>query len=115
MRELAHREDHGRFASFEFYTPALDYYAGTYVQPLINSQMGVSIAGGPAWTMEELAKDVREHGAMVVLRRDESLDSSLPSPAERMRAAGLNVEPIETRNEFKIEHGRTVVRAVRVF
>jgi 4-amino-4-deoxy-L-arabinose transferase-like glycosyltransferase len=114
MGELARTEDQGRFASFEFYTPALDYYAGAYVQPIVNAQMGVSIAGGPAWTIEDLAKDVRAHGAMLVLCRGRSLDPSLPPPEERMRAAGLRVEPLETRAVFEIDNGRAAVRVFRV-
>jgi hypothetical protein len=103
-----------RFGSFEFYTPALDYYAGSYVQPIVNAQMGVAVAGGPAWTLEALVRDVRDNGPMIVLCRDRSLDASLASPVERLRAAGLRVEPVEVAGVFRIDNGRTPVRAVRV-
>jgi hypothetical protein len=114
MQTLTRVEERGRFASFEFYTPALDYYAGSYVQPIVNAQMGVAVAGGPAWSLEELASEVRRGGPMVVLCRDRSLDPALASPVERMREAGLRVEPLELGAVFRIDNARTVVRAVRV-
>lgn len=114
MRWLVRLDDRSRFGSFEFYTPALDYYAGAYVQPIVNAQMGVAVAGGPAWTLDELERDVRLNGARIVLCRERSLDASLPSPVERMKAAGLRVEPVEAPGVFRIDNARTLVRAVRV-
>jgi hypothetical protein len=119
MAELLHRpevEGIDRFASFEFYTPALDYYAGSYVQPLVNAQMGQAVAGGPSWEIQQFAAHVREEGPVVVLCRDRSLAASASSPMERMRAMGLVVEPIPLSEEatFRIDNRRTVVRAARV-
>lgn len=108
--------DETRYASFEFYTPALDYYAGSYVQPVITAQMGRAVAGGPAWTLEELVAEVERGGPMVVLCREWSLDRAMATPVERMRAAGLTVEPIELGDAgvFRIDNKRAVVGAVRV-
>jgi hypothetical protein len=116
MAALTERVGTARYASFEFYTPALDYYAGSYVQPVVTAQMGRAVAGGPAWTMEQLVADVRERGPVVVLHREWSLDRSLPTPVERLRGAGLRVEPIELGEAgvFRIDNKRAVVRAVRV-
>jgi 4-amino-4-deoxy-L-arabinose transferase-like glycosyltransferase len=104
----------GRYASFEFYTPALDYYAGAYVQPVVTAQMGDSIAGSRAWTVEELAADVRSHGARYVFVRAWSLDRSLGTPVERLRGAGLRVAEVQGISAFVIDHGRAGVSVVRV-
>lgn len=105
----------GRLAAFEFYTPALDYYAGTYAQPVGNVQMGTAVAGGPSWTIEELATRVRAEGKYIVLARGRSLDPEEGTPEERLRHAGLEVDRIDLESRFEIDNGRTGVHALRVW
>ncbi|MBC7835893.1 MAG: hypothetical protein H7Y88_12460 [Phycisphaerales bacterium] len=112
-----------QLATFEFRTPAVDYYAGKGVQPVSDARQRIGISGMTEWTVADLVTHLQSPDPatpgtpceMVLLVRESQpveLDPALP--IDRLRAAGLAVEPIEGLPEFEIDSGRVCVTAVRV-
>jgi 4-amino-4-deoxy-L-arabinose transferase-like glycosyltransferase len=112
--------DPSRLATFEFRTPALDYYAGQYIEPVGETGMRDSMTGSTAMTLEQVAeraRDAREGGVVLLVRwSGRTADGRLdPAPAaQRLTAAGMHIERIPLHARFAIDGGRSEVAAVRV-
>lgn len=114
---LAAGADPERMASFEFRTAALDFYAGSRVQPVGSIFIRDVTAGGAPLSLDDFAAVVRARGPFTVfLRTRQPADPYWdPVPAiDRLRAAGLSVEPLPTRARFVIDNGRIDVVAAHV-
>lgn len=97
--------------SHEFATPALDYYIGRRVRALGDPGANVGMVGGAPWRVEQLRTFLshpthRDRDAIILVR--EGGDA-----AERLRAAGLMLAPIDVAGEFRIDSGRRRVLAFR--
>ncbi len=105
-----------RLATFEFDTPQVDYYAGARVESFVDVVARPGIAGVGPTTIADLRERLeRDGGAFTLLVRREQPGFLDPEPAiERLRAAGLEVEPIPLRAPWRIDNDRTDVIAVRV-
>jgi 4-amino-4-deoxy-L-arabinose transferase-like glycosyltransferase len=120
VRENMDVRERTRVFSFEFATPALDYYFGYRVRPLGDPRVNSTMAGGKPWTVERLhrflSQNTRPRRSAIVLMRAEPVAGIDPTPApERLRAAGFTLEEIELPGSarFEIDRGRTHVLAYR--
>jgi hypothetical protein len=106
--------DPSRLATFEFETPAIDFYAGQHAEAY--GDTGAPPSGGHARTLEDLrARLPAGSPPMIVLARKAPLPGSDPRPAiERLRDAGLRAEPVSLRSRFTIDNRHSEVVAVRV-
>lgn len=109
-----------RVFSFEFATPALDYYFGYRVRPLGDPRVNSTMAGGVPWTLERLHRflsaNTRPRRSAIVLVRDRAVEGIDPTPApDRLLAAGFVLEAIEVSEaaRFEIDRGRTKIRVYR--
>lgn len=102
--------------SFEFWTPAAEFYAGRRVQPIGDVRIRPSMSGGAAWTLEEFAAQLRDDGSTltVLARTTQPGDMDQRSAVDRLAGAELVVQEIPLSSEFKIDSGRHEVRAFRV-
>ncbi len=105
--------------SYEFQTPALDaYWGGTGRSVIPVGDVGVndSMMGGPAWTLDELHAALRDlpDGAVVLVRETQPSGRPTPPPLDALRSAGFVVEEIPVSAEFRIDGGRTRIKAVVV-
>ncbi|MCC6320165.1 MAG: glycosyltransferase family 39 protein [Phycisphaerales bacterium] len=115
LRSMDIRTD--RLASFEFRTSAIDFYADHRVAPVGDIQIRDVTAGGKPMTIEELRDDIATNGQRIVLMRERQLANDgrdSRSAAERLKALGLTVVPIETSSRFVIDSGKSNVLAARV-
>jgi hypothetical protein len=102
--------DAAELATFEFRTPAIDYYAGRWVQPIGEIGQRDGIAGGTPWTIEELKQHLAVTGKpMTVLVRVGKGDA-----VGRLAMAGMVVETVPLNARFVMDHGKTTIGAVRV-
>ncbi len=109
-----------RVFSFEFATPALDYYFGYRVRALGDPRVNSTMAGGVPWTLERLHRflsaSVRPRRSAILLVRDQAVAGIDPTPAcDRLRAAGFMLDEIELPESarYEIDRGRTFVHAYR--
>lgn len=109
-----------RIFSFEFTTAALDYHFGCRVRPVGDPRENATMAGEVPWDIERLhrflAKNTQPRRSAVVLMRAQAVARRDPKPpAERLRAAGFVLEPIELPESarFEIDRGRSQVIAFR--
>lgn len=108
-----------RFFSFEFVTPANDYYLGQRVRALGNPGVNDAMAGGRPQRLDELHRLLSNwentQRTAIVMVRDRARGSETAAPVERLRQAGFRVEPLEMGDaRFAIDSGRSSVIAVRV-
>ncbi|MBX3386020.1 MAG: hypothetical protein KF768_05575 [Phycisphaeraceae bacterium] len=107
-----------RVFSFEFTTPALDYYLDRHVRVVGDPRVNESMAGGASWSVDRLIESIRRSGrpAFGLLRSDRipGEPDDAPTAVERLRAAGLVVHEIQTSAVFRIDKGRSEVRCYKV-
>ena len=105
-----------RVGTFEFFTPAVDYYVGRPVQPIGDVRVREGMVGRKSWTIEQLAEDLaRTLEPMTILIREHQRPEMDPrGPIDRMNEAGLVVREIPISSRFVIDGGRTEVHAVLV-
>jgi hypothetical protein len=123
VRELVERfdVDPSRMAMYEFYTPAVDYYAGHMVRPLGDLRKRESMLGVEPWTLADLrehAEAAADQGAppyTVLLRLEDAMATPLPRELADLVQAGFEVEVLPTESNFAMEQGEATVRAVRVY
>ncbi len=108
--------DRERLVTFEFRTPAVDCYAGRWVQHVGETGLRDGIAGGEAWGVHEFVDRVRASGEAwgVLVRRSARAGEEL-TPAERLARAGLAVQEVPAASRFVIDGGRSEVGVVRVW
>lgn len=110
--------DPQRLHAFEFWTPAVDFYAGQKIE-------GVQLGGevprpGLRYldeiTLGDIQRQVRADGRPVtMLMRLSQPDGMAPqTPVELFKAAGLNVERIPLSSRFIIDNNRVEVGAFQV-
>jgi 4-amino-4-deoxy-L-arabinose transferase-like glycosyltransferase len=90
--------DISRFATLDFDTPAIDYYAGRSI-PFLSARSD-----------SDAARLLQSHD-YTLLVREEALSSDDLRP---LLAAGLRVERIQLESEFRIDNLRSPVVAVRI-
>ncbi len=112
-----HAVDPARLGTFEFDTPQMDYYAGTRVESFVDVVARPGLAGVGPRTIADLRDRLRHEGASFTVLARRSQPAFLgPEPAiDRLRAAGLEVEPIVLRASWRIDNDRTDVVALRVY
>ncbi len=107
--------DPSRLASVDFWHPAVEYYAGARVEPYFDAGPETRHPFGAPLPLAALVERVRAEGPWTVLvRAAPHADAAPGDPLERLRAAGLEVTPLEVGAHFEIDYGRTDVLAVRV-
>jgi len=107
--------DPNRLASVDFWHPAVEYYAGVRIEPYFDAGPETRHPFGAPLPLRVLVDRVRAEGAWTVLvRSSPHADAEPGDPLERLRAAGLDVTPLEVGARFEIDYGRTEVLAVRV-
>lgn len=122
VHELVERfdVDPTRLAVYEFYTPAIDYYAGHLVQPLGDVPKRESMLGVEPWTLQDLRTQAEEAARRgepdytVLLYLDDPMATPLPRVLADFVQAGFEVEVLPTQTPFAMQQGETAVRAVRV-
>lgn len=107
-----------RIASFEFWSAAPSVYAGAFVHPVGDIFIRDKTAGDSRETLDAFMARLQRTGeAWTLLVRSRQPDDEYWSrvPAiDRLREAGLVVEPIELSSRFAIDNAKTDVLAVRV-
>ncbi len=107
--------DPNRLASVDFWHPAVEYYAGVRIEPYFDAGPETRHPFGAPLPLSVLVDRVRAEGAWTVLVRSAPhADAEPGDPLDRLRAAGLEVTPLEVGARFEIDYGRTEVLAVRV-
>lgn len=106
--------DPARLATFEFDTPQVDFYAGERVESFVDTVPRPGLAGVGPRTIDDLRGLVESGPYTVLIRAAQPSFLDAEPAAERLRAAGLRVEPITTRASWRIDNDRTDVVAVRV-
>lgn len=115
LREPGLLVDPSRLASVDFWHPAVEYYAGVRIEPYFDAGPETRHPFGAPLPLSVLVDRVRADGAWTVLvRSSPHADAEPGDPLERLRAAGLDVTPLEVGARFEIDYGRTEVLAVRV-
>ena len=100
----------------DFWTPALDAYAGVHIQPVEDVGPWEPVAGVHPWTLDELRAELSRTGSrrLMLVRAVPHRRTVQSTPIERLRDAGFVVEPVETSARFVIDNNRTPVAVVRV-
>jgi len=105
----------GRLFSFEYASPAFDYYAGCPVQIVGDPRALATMYAGAAWPLERFRDRVAEAGRVVLICRAGPIPGvDLPSAVERLRQSGFSLEEIGDLPSFEIDNGRTPMMAVIV-
>lgn len=107
-----------RVYSYEFASPAMDYYAGRRVQIVGDARALATMYAGDAWTLGQFRAHLVETGPAVLIYRDGLIPGvggeGLAPADERLREAGFVVESLGTLPAFEIDNGRTPMKAARV-
>lgn len=102
-------------ATFEFSTPAIDYYAESPVVSYLDvvDRPGIRFVGPMtlADLREELKADPSRH-MTVLLRRSQPPSMDQRRAIERVRELGFAADPVAMNAEFTIDNGRTPVDVV---
>lgn len=100
----------------DFWTPALDFYAGTHIQPYEDVGPWEKLAGVHPKPLAALREELATSGAtrLMLVREIPHRSTPVESPLERLRLAGFRAEPIELASRFVIDNNRTPVIVVRV-
>ena len=115
LREPGLLVDPSRLASVDFWHPAVEYYAGVRIEPYFDAGPETRHPFGAPLPLSSLVDRVRAEGPWTVLvRAAPHADAEPGDPLERLRAAGLDVTPLDVGARFEIDYGRTEVLAVRV-
>ena len=103
-----------RLSTYQYYNSALDYYAGTRVQPIGVTGLRELTQGGKTWDLSDLRADLRLNGPRVMLVRTLPTRRNSGLPIDQLQADGFLLEPIATSARFTIENGRVPMVPVRV-
>jgi 4-amino-4-deoxy-L-arabinose transferase-like glycosyltransferase len=100
----------------DFWTPALDYYAGIHIQPVDDVGPWERVAGVHPWSLDTLRAELsRTRGSRLMLIRAVPHRRTIQTaPIERLREAGFVAEPVDVSARFVIDNNRTPVAVVRV-
>jgi len=101
--------------SFEYTTPALDYYAGGPVRVVGDPRALATMYAGDPWTLDQFREHLHASGESVIIYRDGPIPgTTLPPAIDRLRDAGFVVESLGSLPAFEIDNGRTPMKAARV-
>ncbi|MBX3402353.1 MAG: glycosyltransferase family 39 protein [Phycisphaeraceae bacterium] len=115
LRASPHWDGPEHVFALEYTSPALDYYAGGPVQVVGDPRALATMYAGDAWTIDRFLRHIRATGPAILICRDGPIPgSSLPPAIERLREAGFAPMPLDGLPEFRIDNGRTPMRAVVV-
>lgn len=115
LRAAPHCTGTDRVFAFEYTSPALDYYAGGPVRVVGDPRALATMYAGDPWTLDRFCGRLKSEGAAMLIYRDGPIrGSSLPPAIVRLREAGVEVQPIDGLPEFRIDNGRTPMRAAIV-
>jgi len=113
-----HDVESSRIASFEFWSAAPSIYAGAFVHPVGDIFIRDKTAGESRETLVEfIARLARTGETWTLLVRNSQPNDPYWSPVpalDRLKAAGLAVEPIPLKARFAIDNAKTDVLAIRV-
>jgi hypothetical protein len=100
----------------DYWSPALDFYAGVHIQPYADVGPEVPVSGVTRLALESLHKELAASGgSRVMLIRSKAHKRTIQTPPiERLREAGFEVTPIETEHAWIIDNRETPIMAVRV-
>jgi hypothetical protein len=116
VRELLSRPGMraSRLVMFEFDSPAVDYYAGERVDSYRDTVPRPGLVGVGSGTLADLRAAAAQEPLIALVRRTQppSMDPALA--VDRLREAGLAVEPISLSSRFVIDNKRSEVVAVRL-
>lgn len=100
----------------DFWTPALDYYAGVHIQPVEDVGPWERVAGVHPWSLDTLRAELGRTGGsrLMLIRAVPHRRAIQTAPIERLREAGFFAEPIDVAARFVIDNNRTPVSVVRV-
>lgn len=117
LRNPALGVDFSRLHAFEFWTPALDFYAGQKIE-------GIQLGDGStrpglryldATTLSDLKADLLANGPATLLVRASQVPGMDDRSAEELlNAAGIGFDVLLTRASFVIDNNRVKVVALRV-
>lgn len=106
----------GRLAALDLWTPAIDFYVGSPVQPFYQIDTSYDYPH-PVSSADSLVEAVRSSGEpwTVFIRADRNpFHPSAPLARERLEAMGFMVQSLPVEAEFRTDKLRTPVEAVRV-
>ncbi len=106
-----------RMATFEYWSAALDFYAGHRVQPVGDMQIRSVTAGGSSWSLTQLADDIKSNGDRIIFIRATqpvNRDRDPRLAIDRLREAGLLVEVLNTRARMTVDTGKSDFIPARV-
>lgn len=100
----------------DYWSPALDFYAGVHIQPYADVGPEVPVSGVRRLALEALHRELAASGgSRVMLIRSKAHKRTIQTPPiERLREAGFEVTPIETEHAWIIDNRETPIMAVRV-
>lgn len=106
----------GDLATLDFWTAAVDFYAGFRVQPVGAVNERAENVGGEPWTVDQLRAAIAQRGRpmLVLMREAPWRDGGLPSGPDRLRAAGMSATPIPLPARFRFDNGRARIMAAWV-
>lgn len=118
IRSLSQRDSFTGFErlySFEYTSPAMDYYAGRPVQIVGDPRAGITMLAGSTQTLDQFVSDVRTSGPAIIIFRDGPIPGiDLPLAGVRLRESGLQIEELEDLPAFRIDNGRTNMKAALI-
>lgn len=105
-----------RLFSFEYTSPALDYYAGGFVQVVGDPRAGATMLAGEAWTLDQFRTHIVQNpGPTFMIVRDGRIPGIELAPvSQRLWPARLDAEELVGLPDFRIDNGRTAMRVLRV-
>lgn len=100
--------------SLDYWTPAYDFYAGTHIQLYEDVGPRVPVSGVEPASLRSLLAELKQSGGqrLMLVRGTPHRSTPQVSPAERLWQAGFVVEPADVKSEYRIDNGKTSVRAV---
>lgn len=100
--------------SLDYWTPAYDFYAGTHIQLYEDVGPRVPVSGVEPASLGSLLAELKRSGGrrLMLVRGTPHRSTAQVPPVERLRQAGFVVEPADVVSEYRIDNGKTSVRAV---
>lgn len=100
----------------DYWSPALDFYAGVHIQPYADVGPEVPVSGVTRLPLEVLRAELAASGRsrLMLIRSKPHKRTIQTAPIERLREAGFDVAPIETKSAWIIDNRETPIAVVRV-
>jgi 4-amino-4-deoxy-L-arabinose transferase-like glycosyltransferase len=110
--EGVHADD---LVGIDLWHPAVDVYAGQFVEPYNLCGPETSFTIGSSGSLEELRARAQDRPVIALIREAQPpVQAHLEAPIRLLEQSGFVVEPIETESRFLVDSLRSSMRAVRV-